>query len=53
MKLKKNSDDLLFFKFYRMSPETFDALRDTVRDRLLKEWVCREPISSGERLASH
>ncbi|KAH7934091.1 hypothetical protein HPB49_021424 [Dermacentor silvarum] len=46
-----NGDDSLFFKFYRMSPETFDALHDLVRDRLSKEWVCRDPISSGERLA--
>nr|XP_054928897.1 uncharacterized protein LOC129385793 [Dermacentor andersoni] len=51
VKLMKNGDDSLFFKFYRMSPETFDALHDMVRDRLTKEWVCREPISSGERLA--
>ncbi|KAH7985979.1 hypothetical protein HPB49_026176 [Dermacentor silvarum] len=51
MKLMKNGDDSLFFKFYRMSPETFDALHDLVRDRLSKEWVCRDPISSGERLA--
>ncbi|XP_070392388.1 uncharacterized protein [Dermacentor albipictus] len=51
MKVMKNGDDSLFFKFYRMSPETFDALHDMVRDRLTKEWVCREPISSGERLA--
>ncbi|KAH7937599.1 hypothetical protein HPB49_013541 [Dermacentor silvarum] len=33
-----NGDDSLLFKFYRMSPETFDALHDMVRDRLSKEF---------------
>ncbi|KAH7970702.1 hypothetical protein HPB49_014406 [Dermacentor silvarum] len=51
MKLMKNGDDSLFFKFYRMSPETFNALHDMVWDRLSNEGVCMEPISSGERLA--
>ncbi|KAH7979282.1 hypothetical protein HPB49_008955 [Dermacentor silvarum] len=50
IKLMKNGDDSLF-KFYRISPVTFDALPDMVRDRLTKEWVCWKPISSGERFA--
>ncbi|KAH6925276.1 hypothetical protein HPB50_003179 [Hyalomma asiaticum] len=34
-----------------MSPATFDVLHDMVCGHLTKEWLCREPISSGERLA--
>ncbi|KAK8775363.1 hypothetical protein V5799_031294 [Amblyomma americanum] len=51
MKVMQDGDASLFHKFYRMSPETFNFLHSTVASRLTKEWLCREPISSGERLA--
>ncbi|KAH6938216.1 hypothetical protein HPB50_007802 [Hyalomma asiaticum] len=52
MKRMKNGDDSLFFKFYRMTPDTFDLLHSMVQEHLTKEKCpSREPISSGERLA--
>ncbi|KAK8772045.1 hypothetical protein V5799_024710, partial [Amblyomma americanum] len=51
MKVMQDGDASLFHKFYRMSPETFNLLHSMVASRLTKEWLCREPISSGERLA--
>ncbi|KAH9371044.1 hypothetical protein HPB48_003982 [Haemaphysalis longicornis] len=34
-----------------MTPDKFDQLHDIVRVELTKEYLCREPVSSGERLA--
>ncbi|KAH7977834.1 hypothetical protein HPB49_003711 [Dermacentor silvarum] len=51
-KLMKNGDESLFYKFYRMPPDTFDMLHSLVREDLMKEQCAsRAPISSGERLA--
>lgn len=47
----KNGDATLFYKYYRMTPETFGKLHSLVKFGLTREWLCREPISSGERLA--
>lgn len=51
MQVMKNGDHELFYMYYRMAPSTFDALHSLVGERLTKEWLCREPVSSGERLA--
>lgn len=51
MRLMRNGDPSLFYKFFRMSPATFDFLHSLVEEGLTKEWLCREPVSSGERLA--
>ncbi|KAL1447125.1 hypothetical protein MTO96_044371 [Rhipicephalus appendiculatus] len=37
-------------KYYRMTPETFEKLH-SLKFGLTRDWLCREPISSGERLA--
>ncbi|KAH7938904.1 hypothetical protein HPB52_002192 [Rhipicephalus sanguineus] len=34
-----------------MTPEAFDKLHSLVKFGLTREWLCREPISPGERLA--
>ncbi|KAH7951316.1 hypothetical protein HPB52_007742 [Rhipicephalus sanguineus] len=47
----KNGDATLFQKYYRMTPHTFDKLHSMVKFGLTREWLCREPITSGERLA--
>ncbi|XP_049515023.1 uncharacterized protein LOC125941554 [Dermacentor silvarum] len=51
MRLMKTGDPTLFYKYYRMTPETFEKLHSLVDDHLTKQWLCRKPISSGERLA--
>ncbi|CAN7944090.1 unnamed protein product [Ixodes hexagonus] len=51
MQAMKSGDPSLFHKYYRMSPQTFDILHGLVESRLTEEWLCREPVSSGERLA--
>ncbi|KAK8766619.1 hypothetical protein V5799_006600, partial [Amblyomma americanum] len=51
MQLMKNGDESLFHKYYRMSPEIFDMLHSMADEKLSKQWLCRDPISSGERLA--
>ncbi|XP_040357268.1 protein ANTAGONIST OF LIKE HETEROCHROMATIN PROTEIN 1-like [Ixodes scapularis] len=50
MQVMRN-DPPLFFKFYRMMPDKFDQLHALVRDDLTKEFLCREPLSSEQRLA--
>ncbi|KAG0409910.1 hypothetical protein HPB47_012982, partial [Ixodes persulcatus] len=50
MQVMRN-DPPLFFKFYRMMPDKFDQLHARVRDDLTKEFLCREPLSSKQRLA--
>ncbi|KAH6944944.1 hypothetical protein HPB50_006314 [Hyalomma asiaticum] len=43
---------LALFKFYRMTPGTFNLLHSMVQEHLTKEKCpSGEPISSGERLA--
>ncbi|XP_064462601.1 uncharacterized protein LOC135373308 [Ornithodoros turicata] len=44
-------DPPLFFKYYRMPPSRFDELHHIVRRYLTKAYLCREPISSQQRLA--
>ncbi|KAH9362001.1 hypothetical protein HPB48_014940 [Haemaphysalis longicornis] len=51
MQVMKDSDLGLLYSYYRMSPETFDSLHGLVGERLTMERLCREPLSSGERLA--
>ncbi|KAG0442834.1 hypothetical protein HPB47_015574 [Ixodes persulcatus] len=51
MQVMRDQDPQLFFRFYRMSPQLFDKLHRLVAERLTKQHVVREPITSGERLA--
>ncbi|XP_064466875.1 uncharacterized protein LOC135378005 [Ornithodoros turicata] len=50
-KLRESGDTEYFTKYFRMLPDTFDRLHRLVESALTKEYLCREPISSGERLA--
>ncbi|XP_064479444.1 uncharacterized protein LOC135392655 [Ornithodoros turicata] len=51
MQVMRTQDPDLFLRYYRMTPDLFDKLHDMVREKLTKEFVVCEPISSGERLA--
>ncbi|KAM7307362.1 putative sugar transporter [Ixodes scapularis] len=51
MQVMRDQDPQFFFRFYRMSPQLFDKLHRLVAERLTKQHVVREPITSGERLA--
>ncbi|XP_070378864.1 uncharacterized protein [Dermacentor albipictus] len=45
------TDEDMFFRYYRMSPKQFDDLHSIVRRDLRRNFVCREPLCSEERLA--
>ncbi|XP_065295881.2 uncharacterized protein [Dermacentor albipictus] len=45
------TDEDMFFRYYRMSPKQFDELHSIVRRDLRRNFVCREPLCSEERLA--
>ncbi|XP_037581495.2 uncharacterized protein LOC119464548 [Dermacentor silvarum] len=51
MRRMREGDHDFFFKFYRMTPQMFDALLSFVVDDLKREYVVREPLEPGERLA--
>ncbi|KAH7950371.1 hypothetical protein HPB49_023148 [Dermacentor silvarum] len=44
-------DPPMFFKYYRMSPDKFDFLHRLVMNDLIRQFLCREPLCSEERLA--
>nr|XP_054920598.1 uncharacterized protein LOC129381601 [Dermacentor andersoni]XP_054920632.1 uncharacterized protein LOC129381601 [Dermacentor andersoni] len=41
----------MFFKYYRMLPDKFDFLHQLVKNDLVKQFLCREPLCPEERLA--
>ncbi|KAK8776895.1 hypothetical protein V5799_029760 [Amblyomma americanum] len=45
------TDEDMFFRYYRMSPKQFAELHSIVRSDLRRNFVCREPLCSEERLA--
>ncbi|XP_040357252.1 protein ANTAGONIST OF LIKE HETEROCHROMATIN PROTEIN 1-like [Ixodes scapularis] len=51
MQVMRDQEPQFFFRFYRMSPQLFDKLHRLGAERLTKQHVVREPITSGERLA--
>lgn len=51
MQVMRKEDTEYFFRYYRMTPDLFDKLHSLVKERITKEYVVREPITSGERLA--
>ncbi|XP_070388955.1 uncharacterized protein [Dermacentor albipictus] len=44
-------DPPMFFKYYRMLPDKFDFLHQLVKNDLVKQFLCREPLCPEERLA--
>ncbi|XP_064475737.1 uncharacterized protein LOC135389632 [Ornithodoros turicata] len=50
-KLRDSGDRTYSVKYCRISPEQFDILQRLVEKDLTKAHLCREPISSAERLA--
>ncbi|KAG0416307.1 hypothetical protein HPB47_006523 [Ixodes persulcatus] len=51
MQLMTSGDPTLFHKYYQVSLETYNTLHGLVEHRLTKQCLCRQPLSSGERLA--
>lgn len=51
VQLMREGDPQYFHKCYRMSPKVFDELHTVVGVYLEKEHLCRDPVSSEERLA--
>lgn len=50
-KLIDSGDYTYFTKYFRMGPDQFHMLHRLVQEDLTKAHLCREPISSAERLA--
>lgn len=52
MAVMRESGDITYVvKYFRMTPEKFDFLHSLLQVDLEKQYVCRETISSAERLA--
>lgn len=51
MQRMRDGDHAFFFKYFRMTPRNFDLLLSYVETDLTRQYVVREPLEPGERLA--